>query len=68
MKFLEKKAKGPLKVSGKQCGILITSFLFHVTVLENSILITNKYTVCASVIGSLYRSIIYTENVESTAD
>ena len=39
MKFLEKKAKGPLKVSGKQCGILITSFLFHVTVLENSILI-----------------------------
>ena len=41
--ILRKEGKGTFKsaqlVSGKRCGILITSFLFHVTVLENSILI-----------------------------
>ena len=41
--ILRKEGKGTFKsaqlVSGKRCGILITSFLFHATVLETSILI-----------------------------
>lgn len=43
MKIPRKEGKGTFKsawlFSGKQCGILMTSFLFHATVLENSILI-----------------------------